>query len=121
MFWKRISVRLGEWNVDEEVDCQNHICSDPVLDVPIKEIIAHEEYDPEAMGHENDIALIRLSYSIPNTKWIRPICLPIENKWRTKLYDDIPMDVAGWGHTSSMPNGKKKIIFFFLNQIHNFP
>lgn len=102
-------MRLGEWNIDEEIDCQNETCSDPALDVAIKEILPHEHYHAESVGHENDIALIRLAKSAPNTQWIRPICLPIESKWRTKVFDDIPMVVAGWGYTSSLPNGSRKI------------
>lgn len=101
----RISVRLGEWNIDEKIDCQNNICSDPVLDVPMNEIFIHEHYQEDTPNHENDIALLRLAHSVPNTQWIKPICLPIDIEWKKKSFDGVPMVVSGWGHTSSLPNG----------------
>lgn len=101
----RTSVRLGEWNIDDEIDCQNNICSDPVMDAEINEIVVHENYLENTSNHEYDIALLRLANSVPITKWIKPICLPVDIKWKKKSFDDIPMVVSGWGHTSSSPNG----------------
>ncbi|XP_055323303.1 serine protease easter-like [Sitodiplosis mosellana] len=103
---KLISVRLGEWDVSSENDCQNRICSDAVLDVPVKEVILHEDYRVDAVSHAHDIALILLDHSVMPTIWIRPICLPIKKQMANKNYDNIEMDVAGWGHTSSLPNAK---------------
>lgn len=104
--WKRISVRLGEWDLNSDIDCQNHICSDPVLDVPIKDVVLHEDYAANSVGHEHDIALILLRRSVLTTEWIRPICLPYKDHIRQKRYDGVPMDVAGWGYTSNLPNGE---------------
>lgn len=102
---RRFSVRLGEWDLDEEIDCQDEICSDSVLNVPIKFAIPHELYQPNSHEHAYDIALILLDESIPTTNWIRPICLPIEEHVQNANLDSIPMKVSGWGFTSSLPNG----------------
>lgn len=108
----RISVRLGEWDVNSETDCQNQMCSDAVVDVPIKEVILHDKYQADEVGHAHDIALLLLDYSVKPTKWIRPICLPIENQMEN--YDNIEMTVAGWGHTSSKPDCKIIVSFIIL-------
>lgn len=98
-------MRLGEWDLTNDVDCQNRICADLAKDIPIKEIFIHENYVADSIGHEHDIAIIRLSYSIQSTQWIRPICLPVRRSLTNKDYTNIPLDVAGWGYTSSFPNG----------------
>lgn len=105
MSFKRVSVRLGEWDLKRDVDCQYDICSDAPLDIPIKQIILHESYHVNSNVHEHDIALLLLNRSVAPTRWVQPICLPIKNELKAKSYDDVPMDVAGWGYTSSKPNG----------------
>lgn len=106
MNFLRVSVRLGEWDLRYETDCQYRVCSDAALDVEIKEIKVHEGYSSDSITHEHDIALILLNHSVTATRWIKPICLPIESQFKNKIYDNISMDVAGWGYTSSMSNGK---------------
>lgn len=109
---RRISVRLGEWDIRSEIDCQNHICNDAALDIRIKEVIVHEEYQADLGDHEHDIALILLDHSVTATNWIRPICLPIDEELKQKNYNNVEMQVAGWGHTSSLPNGKFVYVFY---------
>lgn len=99
-------MRLGEWDLTRETDCQNRICADAAIDVPIKEIFIHEDYVADSVGHAYDIALIQLGHSVKLTQWIRPICLPVTEQFKQKNYDTIPLDVHGWGYTSSLPNGK---------------
>lgn len=99
-------MRLGEWDLNKDVDCDNDLCSDNVLDVPIKRLIPHEQYKPLSTKQEHDIALIRLAKTVAFTRWIRPICLPFRDELKNKNYDDIYMQVAGWGYTSSDRNGK---------------
>lgn len=83
------------------------------MDVPIKEVIIHEDYEVNSIGHEHDIALLRLDYSVKSTNSIKPICLPVSNNLRSKNYTNVEMEVAGWGYTSSLPNGIRIIDFFF--------
>lgn len=93
-------MRLGEWDLNTEKDCQFEIyCSDPVLDVPVAQIIPHETYLPKSK--ENDIALIRLSTSVKYTKWINPICLPFGENVRKVQLDEAGFIASGWGKTEN--------------------
>lgn len=98
-------MRLGEWNLNQSNDCQSDLCSDDVIDVPIRGIIAHDMYDPDSLHQRHDIALIRLAKPVEYTRWIRPICLPLNRNLRSKSYDGVPMEVAGWGLTSTDADG----------------
>lgn len=74
-------------------------CSDPVLDVPVSEIIVHENYNSEEKT--NDIALLRLSQDINFSKWIQPISLPSAEHLRNKVYDNFPLLVVNFGQTEN--------------------
>lgn len=87
------SIRLGEYDITTDRDCYKGFCIDPVVDIPIAEIIPHERYLPDSMNQYNDIALIRLSQSVKFGNFIRPICLPVEDIERE---DNAYRDV-GWG------------------------
>lgn len=91
-------VRLGEWDLNSDPDCQDDLCADEVVDIPIAERIVHENYHPHSRDHENDIALLRLNQSVQFTKWIKPLCLPVVSSLRDKEYDDKNvLTIAGWG------------------------
>lgn len=101
MFSIRISVRLGEWDLRQQNDCEGNVCADAAIDIPVEQLIPHEDYQSTSKRQENDIALIRLWQSVKSTEWIRPICLPLTmNAWQ-KSYIGIDMEVVGWGHTSA--------------------
>lgn len=104
------SVRLGEWDTNTDTDCDRGDCSDPALDVPVEEIIPHENYNPNSKSQENDIALLRLSQSVTYTDFIKPICLPNDSV-KNKNFDGINLEVAGWGKTEnvSFSNFKLKV------------
>lgn len=76
-------------------------CADPPVDVPAVETIVHEGYVPDSKGQGNDIALVRLSRATPYTDYIRPVCLPVDANFRTKIYDSKPLIVAGFGKTET--------------------
>lgn len=66
--FSRISVRLGEHSINEVEDCQlsptgQRQCAPPVKDIIIEERIKHKEYSRD--DAINDIALLRLSESVP--------------------------------------------------------
>lgn len=99
--WTLSGVRLGEYDLSQERDCQEDYCADPVIDVPVVERIPHEQYVSGSKAQENDIALLRLGRSVEFTDMVRPICLPVSQSIRNRNYDGYPMHVAGWGKTEN--------------------
>lgn len=63
LFLFRVSVRLGEHNLDNKEDCyifdSERICADPVQDIDVEKIIRHAQFNGRQYNI-NDIALIRL-------------------------------------------------------------
>lgn len=58
----RVSVRLGEHKLSQEIDCESSRCAPEPLDISVDEKIAHREYNSPII--HNDIGLIRLSRSV---------------------------------------------------------
>lgn len=108
--WSLTSVRLGEWDLSTDRDCEYDDCTDPVVDIPIERAITHEQYNPYSKSQQNDIALLRLSREITYTDWIKPICMPSANHLRNAIFDGVSLDVSGWGKTerASVSNIKLK-------------
>lgn len=101
--WYPMEVRLGEWNLNTEVDCiidgQDYDCADPYLDIKIQRIIVHESYISTSPNQYHDIALIRLSEEVVYTEFVRPICLPFSDHLRKQDFTKLKFIVAGWGRT----------------------
>lgn len=98
----KIGVRLGEWDVKKGEDCLAGFCSNPVVNIPVAERIAHEDFAPKSVTRENDIALLRLAHSVSFTDYIKPICLPIGPNVRNKDYRNTKLTVAGWGQVRTL-------------------
>ncbi|XP_063700544.1 serine protease easter-like [Culicoides brevitarsis] len=97
-------VRLGEWNVDTDPDCQEFgftsECSQPPQDFAIEEMIVHEGYQTGSPGSPNDIALVRLSRAARFSPFVRPLCLPTATELQTKIdFSGTKFEVVGWGMT----------------------
>lgn len=60
----RISVRLGEWDLNRHIDCDLDLCAPPAQDIIIQEKIAHENYIPQLRSQYYDIALLRLARKV---------------------------------------------------------
>lgn len=104
--WRLTTVRLGEWNRDTNPDCEVDVhgvrdCAPVHLDIAVEGVVPHPSYNPNKNQQLHDIALVRLHRSIAFTDFVRPICLPFSEHLRTMSYDDVPLDVAGWGRTES--------------------
>ena len=103
--WNIIRVRLGEYNLETDRDCissqsQVPTCSDPPVNVPVSEQIAHEYYNPNDVNQYNDIALLRLARDVTFTDFIKPICLPAFDDIIRTSFVGINATVSGWGKTS---------------------
>lgn len=96
----KITVRLGDWDIKTNPDCDtsfisDEICNDPYVDIPVEETILHADFNETAAL--NDIALLRLSKYVKYTKFIKPICLPLDSTLRKLDLSGKTLDVVGWG------------------------
>ncbi|KAL1117167.1 hypothetical protein AAG570_004494, partial [Ranatra chinensis] len=95
-------VRLGELDLDGSVKD-----GATPLDVRVNKIIRHPSYDSKLKI--NDIALVKLNRTVPFSRNIQPICLPILPELRSNDFVGMNPFIAGWGRTSfgkfSLPCG----------------
>ncbi|XP_013118286.1 serine protease 7 [Stomoxys calcitrans] len=91
-------IRLGEYNINEEIDCIRADCNDKVVEVGFDEVLPHPQYDVRNANNYHDIALIRLDQDVQYSDFIRPICLPLPET-RTAITPGELLIVAGWGRT----------------------
>lgn len=103
-----VSVRLGEYDVSQEVDCQvtnkEKVCAPPVQDIRVERIIPHPGFNNPRWA--NDIALLRLAAEPDFSEFaIAPICLPVTNE-----LINLPLStltVTGWGTTETLRRSNK--------------
>lgn len=58
----RTQVRLGEYDVRTDPDCQQGVCAPPVQDIDVEDYYCHSGYNTDAL--QDDICLIRLASPI---------------------------------------------------------
>ncbi|KAJ8676185.1 hypothetical protein QAD02_011971 [Eretmocerus hayati] len=105
------SVRLGEWDTWSDPDCIKKYepfsrspelkCAPKFLSVPIDRIYPHPLFNINSPPKYHDIALLQLKRPIEPNKYVRPICLPTNDKispWAT---------VIGWGRTKTSARSNK--------------
>lgn len=98
--WTLEGVRIGEWNLETELDCDPDdpdTCLPPPFEIHITEQVVHPRYNVRSRDTLHDIALLRLARRIPANSLIVPICLPVEQYLRDKDYTGHTFNVAGWG------------------------
>lgn len=95
------SVRLGEWNIEQDIDClEPGNCADEPKDIPVEEIIKHKFYIKGNPNFYHDIALLRLTEPVEFSYFIKPICLPSISDLKDKTnYTGTIFTTAGWGQT----------------------
>uniref|UniRef100_A0A0A1WHE6 CLIP domain-containing serine protease n=1 Tax=Zeugodacus cucurbitae TaxID=28588 RepID=A0A0A1WHE6_ZEUCU len=99
------SVRLGEWDIRTNPDCEVDIngvksCAPEFIELGIEKIISHPRYVSGSNDQFFDIALLRLEKSVAYTNFIRPICLPGSTELCGSMFVNSTMEVAGWGATN---------------------
>ncbi|XP_045502391.1 CLIP domain-containing serine protease 2-like isoform X1 [Colias croceus] len=107
--WSLNEVRLGEWNLKSNEDCNKDDCALPVVNVPVEEVIAHEKYNAHDGNQQHDIALIRLAHEVNFTDFVKPICLPYTSEFERKTFEGLTMEVAGWGKTETKSTSDVKL------------
>lgn len=58
----RTKVRLGEYDLSKEEDCEDNVCANTVQEIDVEEEVCHLQYNSTLQ--ENDICLIRLAEPI---------------------------------------------------------
>lgn len=99
MEWKLLSVRIGEWNTETELDCSeddSDHCAPTPIDNKIEEKIVYSDYRKQSRDQHFDIALLRLENDVEFNEFVKPICLPLDQSLWNKNYSDHHFDVAGW-------------------------
>ncbi|KAI1893804.1 hypothetical protein AGOR_G00127430 [Albula goreensis] len=61
----------------------------------VENVILHPGFDPR--NYNNDIALVKLSQSVPLTRLVMPVCLPLPSQDSSKPQPNTLGLVAGWG------------------------
>ncbi|XP_028048141.1 serine protease grass isoform X2 [Monomorium pharaonis] len=126
--FRLIGVRVGDYDVSKERDCEldengHEVCADRYQEFDVEKFYSHPEFN--LMGLENDIALIRLNDTIKfNLQNIKPICLPFSFDgsidFPRRIFSRIDeMDVSGWGMTTNDTMRSSELQSVRLNLIPN--
>lgn len=112
--WSLTGVRLGEWDTSQTQDCDDstgeNICNpNPPVDVSVAEKIVHADYDPPSKNQHHDIALLRLSRAVTYNHYVKPICLPLDDKIKSLDLSSKALDVSGWGKTETSSTSTRKL------------
>jgi len=76
-------------------------CNDPYVDVDVIEAIVHPQYIPFSPSQPNDILLLKLKDDVTFSKWIMPICLPLDSSVSSLDFTKYSLEVAGFGKTEN--------------------
>lgn len=91
-----LTLRLGEWNTEQDPDCDDEYgdCNPPVQLVKVNRIIIH----PENWNHVHNIALLRMAQTLPEhyTSHILPICMPLSRELMLDSFTNRNVSVVGW-------------------------
>ncbi|XP_058455964.1 CLIP domain-containing serine protease B15-like [Malaya genurostris] len=100
--WKLHRVRLSEWNTISKENCttvnNEQICR---KDFEVEKIIVHPNYDLKVRNKQHDITLLKLATEVVFDKYVRPICLPLDDTIGEMPIDDEDFTVTGWGQTET--------------------
>lgn len=102
--WQLTTVRLGEWDLNKEIDCYpgevstEGECAPKPQDIKVAKTIVHKDYNKRASNARNDIALLLLKTKAVFHNFVQPICLPLDpSLWDTMDYTGHSFEASGWG------------------------
>ncbi|XP_032514935.2 phenoloxidase-activating enzyme 1-like [Danaus plexippus] len=93
---KLSTVRLGEYDLQTDIDCSDGLCADPVQEISVQSAYPNLGFSDQNINRKDDIALVRLSKRATYSYYVQPICLA-DNSLRLDVGTDVY--VAGWGNT----------------------
>ncbi|CAG9785716.1 unnamed protein product [Diatraea saccharalis] len=108
-----VTVRLGEYDTQSEIDCSDGVCADPPQEIAVHRTFPHQGYADRNKNKKDDIGIVRLAKRARYTYYVKPICLPDLN---TRVGPGFDVYVAGWGKTlkgSSSPVKLKLVLPIF--------
>lgn len=101
-----ITVRLGEYDTQSEVDCLDNTCADRPQEIPVASSYPHPGYMDKSKNRRDDIGIVRLARRATYSYYVQPICL-VNNQERLLAGNDV--FVAGWGKTVQGKNSPVKL------------
>ncbi|XP_022814763.1 serine protease 7-like [Spodoptera litura] len=104
-----MTVRLGEYDTQQDVDCIDTVCADRPQEIRVASAYPHPGYSKNNKNRKDDIGIVRLATRATYSYYVQPICL-IDNRARLDTGSDVY--VAGWGKTL---NGRNSPIKLKLN------
>ncbi|XP_013180462.1 PREDICTED: serine protease easter [Papilio xuthus] len=90
------SARLGEYDIQTDVDCIDNECAEPYQELPVMSAHPHPGFVDGKINREDDIAIVRFAQRARYTYFVQPICLVDPN---LRLAEGSDVYVAGWGKT----------------------
>jgi len=109
-------VRVGEHDMRKDPDCVAGVCSSPVQNFGVEEVIFHPGYN-KPRTYMNDIALLKLDREVEYNNSTAPICLPWwddheDYTLNTFAGHEAVIEVAGWGATGPRGTDPAQILQF---------
>nr|XP_021182323.2 phenoloxidase-activating enzyme 1 isoform X1 [Helicoverpa armigera]ATD13324.1 csp8 [Helicoverpa armigera] len=100
------TVRLGEYDTQQDVDCVDSVCADSPQEIRVASAYAHPGYIDKNKSRRDDIGIVRMAGRARYTYYVQPICL-VDNRVRLDTGNDV--HVAGWGKTLNGRNSPVKL------------
>ncbi|RVE52975.1 hypothetical protein evm_002452 [Chilo suppressalis] len=101
-----VSVRLGEYDTQSEIDCSDGVCAEPPQEIAVHRSFPHPGYSDRNKNKKDDIGMVRLAKRARYTYYVQPICLPDTT---TRVGPGFEVFVAGWGKTLQGTNSPVKL------------
>lgn len=101
--WKLRYVRFSELDAISKENCTmvnetEEVCRQ---EYEVEDVIVHPEYNKTVRNKVHDITLLKLAKDVEFSKYVQPICLPLDKTIRNMPIADKDFTVTGWGQTET--------------------